>query len=580
MSRGVQSSSCLGTYFATLILIQALLVGRASAADSRSVIVAIDQETYQARDRQTRIDLLKTQVSAALSEPRSIQVVTNDREVTVTVSDLAHNAGFIDAARKRFSGRSQFTVSVRPAETFQVAYSPAAMKAFGKKGFDRDIGALEGVVRGLRPPLPNIQIEGDPDGAIIRTASPAAVIAVTEAIRERLHGMYALTPRTDASWRVALDPATSQWVGPAQRLLMAAEAEYPLRAELRDPVDLETEMTAKGVKGTIVDPDHHEAFAAALQTTFADNADFILTRSPAQVLRIARPEGSAPVPSNAQWPDAMFGVANELEELATPPAITVELPDGLAVRAKNPAQNADRAARVRQAVASRNDLTVKTQPDLSLVIRFADALPSAPPPEEGRLARVIQARLRGMKLQASSVSAIDAGHVEVQFATIADADNFRGGLSDQYGFSFRLVDEDAMARDAPQTSPSPGDERVPQAEGGFLWLKPGAIISGDMIADAKVGIDAMTETPDVNFWFTGEGQTRFAAATEENIGRRFAIVLDGVVVSAPTIQSAITGGSGQVTGDFTAEAAMSAARSMMAYRDDLPLKVVPDLPTR
>jgi preprotein translocase subunit SecD len=57
----------------------------------------------------------------------------------------------------------------------------------------------------------------------------------------------------------------------------------------------------------------------------------------------------------------------------------------------------------------------------------------------------------------------------------------------------------------------------------------------------------------VNFRFNIRGAQRFGQATTENLGRQLAIVLDNEVISAPTIQSPITGGSGQISGSFTVE---------------------------
>jgi SecD/SecF fusion protein len=59
----------------------------------------------------------------------------------------------------------------------------------------------------------------------------------------------------------------------------------------------------------------------------------------------------------------------------------------------------------------------------------------------------------------------------------------------------------------------------------------------------------------VSFKFNLRGAQRFGQATSENVGRRMAIVLDNEVVSAPVIRSAITGGSGQITGNFTVQQA-------------------------
>jgi preprotein translocase subunit SecD len=63
----------------------------------------------------------------------------------------------------------------------------------------------------------------------------------------------------------------------------------------------------------------------------------------------------------------------------------------------------------------------------------------------------------------------------------------------------------------------------------------------------------------VSFTLNGQGASKFAAATRQLVGRQLAIVLDNIVISAPTVQSAITGGQGQITGNFTADEAKNLA---------------------
>jgi protein-export membrane protein SecD len=73
---------------------------------------------------------------------------------------------------------------------------------------------------------------------------------------------------------------------------------------------------------------------------------------------------------------------------------------------------------------------------------------------------------------------------------------------------------------------------------------------GENLVDASAGFD-QDGRPAVNFRFDTTGARRFGDYTRQNVGRIFAIVLDGEVISAPRIISAITGGSGQITGSFT-----------------------------
>ena len=78
------------------------------------------------------------------------------------------------------------------------------------------------------------------------------------------------------------------------------------------------------------------------------------------------------------------------------------------------------------------------------------------------------------------------------------------------------------------------------------------------------GFAAGTKDPIASFRFNGRGTRRFAHVTEENVGRAFAIVLDDKVISAPVIREPITGGSGQISGNFTLEEANSVAMLLRA----------------
>jgi preprotein translocase subunit SecD len=68
----------------------------------------------------------------------------------------------------------------------------------------------------------------------------------------------------------------------------------------------------------------------------------------------------------------------------------------------------------------------------------------------------------------------------------------------------------------------------------------------------------------IDFSLTSEGQKQFAEITSQNIGKRLAIFIDNKLISAPRIQSPITGGEGQITGSFSAQEAKDLAAKMSA----------------
>lgn len=89
----------------------------------------------------------------------------------------------------------------------------------------------------------------------------------------------------------------------------------------------------------------------------------------------------------------------------------------------------------------------------------------------------------------------------------------------------------------------------------FLLIATEILVSGENLVGAAPGFDTRDNQPVVNFRFNNRGSLKFGRATTEFVGQRFAIVLDGIVVSAPTINEPITGGSGQISGSFTVESA-------------------------
>ena len=86
-----------------------------------------------------------------------------------------------------------------------------------------------------------------------------------------------------------------------------------------------------------------------------------------------------------------------------------------------------------------------------------------------------------------------------------------------------------------------GIERIPAAEGAEEWhgmlLAKTSPLGGDDLTDAVVGWDQQTGRPEVNVEFSPEGARTIEKLSAENIGRKFAIVFDGAVQSAPIIET-------------------------------------------
>ena len=98
-------------------------------------------------------------------------------------------------------------------------------------------------------------------------------------------------------------------------------------------------------------------------------------------------------------------------------------------------------------------------------------------------------------------------------------------------------------------------------------------ITGDGIADARPSFNQNGE-PEITLIFSQEGAQRFANITKDGVGKRLAIILDGVIYSAPVIREAIGGGRASISGNFTVQEAQDLAIILRAGSLPAPVEVV------
>ena len=101
-----------------------------------------------------------------------------------------------------------------------------------------------------------------------------------------------------------------------------------------------------------------------------------------------------------------------------------------------------------------------------------------------------------------------------------------------------------------------------------------APLEGDVITDARDEFNSVTGRPTVNMEMNSDGARRWASLTKANVGRAIAIVLDGVVYSAPRVNSEITGGSSEISGNFTIEDTKDLANTLKSGRMPAPARIV------
>ncbi len=107
-----------------------------------------------------------------------------------------------------------------------------------------------------------------------------------------------------------------------------------------------------------------------------------------------------------------------------------------------------------------------------------------------------------------------------------------------------------------------------------LVVKRKAIITGDLLTDAQVRIDSQYNQPYVAIEFNSTGARLFDQVTAANVGKRFAIVLDSNIYSAPVIRERISGGSAQISGSFTEKEASDLGIVLRAGSLPAPVKII------
>lgn len=159
---------------------------------------------------------------------------------------------------------------------------------------------------------------------------------------------------------------------------------------------------------------------------------------------------------------------------------------------------------------------------------------------------VIRQRVDQVGVSEPTIQRVGADRILVQLPGLQDPAQLRALLGSTAKMSFHMLGD--------SSSPD-GIRTLQDSEGNSYPVRNSVALSGDRLSDASAGFDQQTREPVVNFRFDRAGAREFAAITEANVGRPFAIVLDGKVLSAPVIREPITGGAGQISGNFTVQEA-------------------------
>ena len=185
---------------------------------------------------------------------------------------------------------------------------------------------------------------------------------------------------------------------------------------------------------------------------------------------------------------------------------------------------------------------------------------------------IVRKRIDEFGTNEPSIQSQGYGRILVQLPGLQNPEEVKSLLGKTAKMTFHLVDDSTTAQEAKRGKLKSTSRIIRGSAGEQYVIIKKAAVGGETLTDASVSFQE--GRPAVSFKFNNLGAKKFGEVTKNNIGRDLAIVLDNEVISAPTIQSAITGGSGVITGSYTAETAQELALLLRSGALPAPLNIL------
>ncbi len=188
---------------------------------------------------------------------------------------------------------------------------------------------------------------------------------------------------------------------------------------------------------------------------------------------------------------------------------------------------------------------------------------------------IVERRVNALGTREPTIVLQGSDRIVVQVPGLQDPNALKELLGQTARLEFRMVTENYDPAEAAQGRAPVGSQVVPYAsQPGVQVVSRQVLISGDQLENAQQGFDQQSGQPVVNIQFNSQGGTIFGRATRENVGKRFAILVDGKVVTDPSINEPINGGAAQISGNFTVESANTLAIALKSGALPVKLSVV------
>lgn len=192
---------------------------------------------------------------------------------------------------------------------------------------------------------------------------------------------------------------------------------------------------------------------------------------------------------------------------------------------------------------------------------------------------VIRRRVDETGVREATIVRQGSDRVLLQVPGVKDPERLKALVGQTAKMTFRFVRDVLPDGQKPTGTPPAGTEFLPDADVDangnpvrYYLVERRVMVSGESLTDAQPTFQ--NNQPVVSFRFDSVGGKRFGDATRSNVGKLFAIVLDGKVISAPRINEPILGGSGVISGSFTVQSAHDLALLLRAGALPVPLKVL------
>jgi len=190
-----------------------------------------------------------------------------------------------------------------------------------------------------------------------------------------------------------------------------------------------------------------------------------------------------------------------------------------------------------------------------------------------RAIEVIRNRIDQFGVSEPLIQRQGTNYIVVQLPGVSDRERALQIIKQTAHLEFRLVSEDVQKLNAALEGNIPSGYELKYLNDKPLLLEEKPSFTGENLVDARVEWGTMQINPYVSFSLNPRGARRFARITKDNIGKRLAIVLDGKLKSAPSIESEIPQGKGQITGRFSEDEAADLALVLRTGALPAPIQV-------